>query len=98
MRNLKTLKSLFILCLVICFLSSCSTGTKLEQEVSVRRICENTYYVSTYVKVYGWDGMIESLEYWEQTIVKEDKIDSVKIVEYNKALPTFEKVKECNCR
>jgi hypothetical protein len=97
MRNLIKLPQILILCLVICFLSSCG-GTEIEQEVGIRRVCENTYYISTYVWVRGWYGMGESLEYWEQTIVKEGKVDSVKIVEYNKAIPTFEKVKKCNCR
>lgn len=79
-----------------CFLVSCG-GAKLEQDVSVRRVCDNTFYVSTYVRVYNWYGYSKTLEYWEQTVVEESEIDSVKIIEYNKAIPIFQKVKKCNC-
>jgi len=94
--NMKNLIKYGFIAVVSCFLLSCG-GTKLEQDVSMRRVCDNTFYVSTYVKVYNWYGDTKTIEYWEQTVVEESGIDSVKTIEYNKAIPTFQKVKKCNC-
>ena len=61
MKNLKTLKSLFILCLVICFLSSCdiTKPPKSETEYSNYDLIEMDgceYYRATHGKQLAHKG------------------------------------------
>jgi len=81
----------FLLVIVFC---SC-TKVKLHQEVTPAKVCDGTMYVSTSVWTYKWYGAHNTLEYRKQKCVKKNIVDSTKISEYNKALPTFIKVKNC---
>jgi len=81
--------------LLVAALSSCG-GAKLEQEVSDDSCINDTKYVVTRVRIYNWIGWCKTLEYYEQESVKSDKVDSIKEVEYRKALPIFELAKGCH--
>jgi hypothetical protein len=80
--------------MLVAVFCSC-TKVKLYQEVRPARVCEGTVYVSTYVRTYNWYGFPNTLEYWEQECVKESVADSIKVLEYNKAIPTFLRAKNC---
>jgi len=91
--NSKSIIALSVMLVAIFY--SCSR-VEIEQEVSPASVCDRTVYISTYVWTYNWHYSLNTLEYWEQQCVRESMVDSIKKVEYEKAIPTFLKVKKCN--
>ena len=88
------LSNAFYIVLVAFLFTGCSR-VKLYQETSTASVCENTVYISTYVRTYNWYGFPNTLEYGGFKKVKKELLDSVKNSEYKKAKPIYNKVLNC---
>ncbi len=94
MRTLRTFVNMkYLICLSFLF-ASCG-GVSIEQKIKQASCINNTYYVQTKVWVRDWAGMPITLEYCEQKCVPKELTDSVAGVEYEKALPIYNKAKQC---
>jgi len=92
--SINRLAPAFASVLLVAVFCSCG-GAKLEQKVKVTSYCKGTTYVITDVWIYNWWGKPLTLEYSNQECVPNSKTDSVKVAEYNKALPLWERAKNC---
>jgi len=79
-----------LLCLV--FLQSCNDYVEIETEQSKAKILKGTYYVKTSVWVRNWKGSPITLESLQFETVTADKIDSVRKIQYKRAVKVQQKL------
>jgi len=70
-------------------------GAKIEQKIEETSCIRKESRIVTDVVICNWDGSYKTIEWQSWLIVPNDKVDSVKKAEYNKAIPVWEAAKNC---
>ena len=91
----KISKYFFYMLLVVVFLQSCNEYVEIEQKVIVDSFCDQTKYVTTYVWIskYGLKQSVEESYY--RNNITESKVDSVMLVDMEKAKAFSKKIEPC---
>lgn len=98
MKNSKYIIALFCLSLFGCNKINSKTSVEINQTVEETSITNGESRIVTTVDTKNCGGRKSSIEYISWEVVPNNLVDSLKIIEYNKALPKLRQAKKiCKC-
>lgn len=98
MKNSKYIVALLCFSLFSCKHIGASTSVEINQTVEEASITNGESRIVTTVDTKNCGGRKSTIEYISWQVVPNKLVDSLRIIEYNKALPKFRQAKNvCKC-